>query len=247
MSDLTGGNEGARDEDLAPSIDWQNGYVHILYADEGNYTSYIYADRYRYVRNTTAGTYTAFNTPVTVMQNTGQNAVPGSLAADKGKVWTVGGWESAAANSNMLNHSLDNGATWTQGTTGAVFDSTFSENPWVPVVGVNPGARDHRVINRYWTNPKVIQSYLWDGSTFGSRTSTGESVSDTQNDSYLSIEKHKLPGATDMIYCWYYGSGFSGRDPVQQHQRPGHPTHRLSFPDRHRRDERLPGDLSLGL
>ncbi len=207
VSNLSGGNEGSRDEDLAPSIDWQDGYVHILYADESSYLSYTYADRYRYVRNTTAGTYTAFGTPVTVMQNTGQNAVPGSLAADGAKVWTVGGWESAATNSNMFNHSLDDGVTWTQGTTGAVFDSTFSENPWVPVVGVNPGAKDHRAINRYWTNPKVIQSYLWDGSTFGTRTSTGEAVTDTHNDSYLSIEKHKLLGATDMIYCWYYGTG----------------------------------------
>jgi len=58
---------------LDPSIDFANGYLHVLYKDDSAPSDgTAITDRYRYVRNTTPEDFrpvnTPFNTPVTVIE-----------------------------------------------------------------------------------------------------------------------------------------------------------------------------------
>ena len=192
---------------LDPSIDAANGYLHVLFKDDSlTGDASPTTDRFRYVRN--AGTYnfTTFNAPVTVIQRgTPSAARPGSLAAYGRRVFVVGGF-NVLNEYGWRNESADDGATWSQGATGTIFESSILAYTYV--VGLNPAAPDHRLATMRADGAQEVYRYGWSGVTWGSRVTTAtESGSiPPSTGAHISIEKHKPPSADNIVYCWYNGS-----------------------------------------
>ncbi len=192
---------------LDPSIDMANGYLHVLFKDDSlTGDASPTTDRYRYVRNTGAGNFTTFNAPVTVIQRAARSAArPGSLAAYGRQVFVVGGF-NVLNEYGWRNESADDGASWSQGATGAIFEGSILAYTYV--VGLNPSAPDHRLATMRADGAQEVYRYGWDGASWGSRVTTAtESGSTPPNTgAHISIEKHKPPSTDDIVYCWYNGS-----------------------------------------
>ena len=156
-------------EELDPSIDIANGWVHVLYKDDQD-TSDAAAktNRYRYVRNNTQFGYSSYNAAVTVMQPAaGQNdaGLPGSVAARDNGVWITGSFLGGFSNS---------GTTTTRATAVRPGRSTRralrttctrprrAEAP--APIGLNSEGNDHRLyaIRR---DSGTIYTYKWGGAT----------------------------------------------------------------------------------
>ena len=198
---------------LDPSIDVANGYLHVLFKDDslpGDASPTT--DRYRYARNTGPDNFTTWNAPVTTIQRGSVSAArPGSLAAYGRRVFAVGGY-NALNEYGWHNESADDGAAWSQGATGAIFENSILAYTYV--VGMNPAGSDDRLATMRADGAQEIYRYGWNGAAWGSRTTTATENGSTPpaSGAHVSIEKRKPASATDIVYCWYDGD--SGIDRV---------------------------------
>ena len=217
LSSITSGTSFP--EELDPSIDIADGWVHILYKDDQNPgDATAKTDRYRYIRNTTQFNYTAYYAAVTVMQPAaGQNdtGLPGSIAAQGSGVWMTGSFLGGFSNVGYYNYSSDGGTTWALDATGTendVYECDGVQKLPAPV-GLNSEGNDHRLyaIRR---DSGTIYTYKWGGATWidglggtcashSSYVVTGVAATQPDDSLHLSVLKRKLPRENELAYCWY--------------------------------------------
>ena len=243
LSSITTGT--AFPEELDPSIDIANGWVHVLYKDDqdtGDATPKT--DRFRYVRNTNQFVYSAYYAPVTVMQPAAaQNDLgqPGSIAAQGNDVWVTGSFLGGFSNVGYFNYSTtrrrlvgdrrpghrERPLRVRRGREGPRADR--AQLPREPITGSTRSAGTAAP-----STPTSGAGATWVdglGGTCASHSSyvvTGVAATQPDDSLHLSVLKRKLTRDNELAYCWYNSlanasPGADGRHDLLRLVHRGHP------------------------